>query len=147
MGNLTFMASVTTRDGEAIGEGSLELEVPASYSKHIQPIWDLNCGGCHEGPDANKGLRIVAPGQPAATTWRDIVNVFAAEPDLESTAQLLVRPFLPEFSYLFHKLRGTHLTRDVAGSGERMPLGAPPYLTATEEHRVKSWILQGARND
>jgi hypothetical protein len=54
---------------------------------------------------------------------------------------LLIAPGSPEDSYLWHKLRGTHL--DVGGSGERMPLVAPP-LDAETMDRIETWITIGA---
>ena len=43
-----------------------------------------------------------------------------------------------EDSYLFHKLRGTHL--DVGGSGLRMPRSGPPYLSDSDVDRIGAFI-------
>ena len=120
------------------------IEVGISHATDIQPIWDRNCSGCHEGPNANRGLVLVAPGEPPEKLWRNFVNVFAAEPVVTSSAPFLIRPFFPEESYLYHKLRGTHLEADVGGTGQRMPVGGPPFLDEGTMHAIRSWIIQGA---
>jgi len=123
------------------------LEVEVSYGRHIQPVWNVNCTGCHEKPNPFRGLELVAPGEPAQGLWRNIVNVYAAEPVITSTAPLLVWPYFPERSYLLHKLKGTHLDPAVGGSGDRMPQSGRIYLPDETLRVIESWILQGAGNN
>ena len=120
------------------------LEVEVSFEHHVRPILTTHCTGCHERPEPEKGLELVAPGSDALTIWRRIVNVFAAEPAITSSAPVLVRPLYPKRSYLYHKLRGTHLDGSVEGSGERMPLDAINYLPADAMATIQGWIEQGA---
>ena len=110
------------------------------YAADIQPIWTINCTGCHEQPDPFRGLVVVDP--DPSRTRRNIVNVFATEPDFDSIAPRLVRPWLPANSYLWRKLEGTHLDAGVLGEGGRMPQGGA--LNDAELHLVESWILEGA---
>ena len=144
IGNTSLTISIGANGSDMRGEISTVLEVDVSHGIEIQPIWDQNCSGCHEGPNANKGLVLVAPESAPEALWRRIVNVFAAEPVITSSAPLLVRPHYPERSYLLHKLQGTHLEPGIGGEGERMPLGGPPFLDALTLHTVRSWIVQGA---
>jgi len=55
-----------------------------------------------------------------------------------------VRPFLPDSSYLVHKIQGTQAT--VGGSGERMPL-IGGILTEQEIASIRAWIAAGARDN
>jgi hypothetical protein len=52
-----------------------------------------------------------------------------------------VRPFLPDSSYLVHKIQGTQAA--VGGSGDRMPLIGGP-LTEGEIAVIRAWIAGGA---
>jgi hypothetical protein len=54
---------------------------------------------------------------------------------------LRVLPGRPSFSYLVHKLEGTHV--EAGGLGERMPQGRAPLPLADLE-AVRAWILEGA---
>jgi hypothetical protein len=55
-----------------------------------------------------------------------------------------VKPFLPDSSYLIHKIEGTQA--DVGGSGERMPRGGMP-LTQAQIDLIRAWITVGAKNN
>ena len=145
-GNTEFTFSMETTDGVR-GEGSFVLEVPVSFDTEVQAIFNASCSGCHEEPSPSKGLELVALSDPPLTVWRNIVHVFAAGPSITSTAPILVRPYLPESSYLMHKLDGTHLDAGIDGEGLRMPLDAPDGLPVGELRLVRSWILQGAELD
>ena len=118
------------------------IETEVDYAGVIQPILTRNCTGCHEDPNPDRGLVLVAP--DPETTRRNIVNVYAAGPDFDSISPRHIRPYLPWRSYLWRKLRGTHLTAGVMGEGERMPLNGG-YLGAEDMHLIESWIRQGAR--
>ncbi len=165
VGPSRFVTSLSPTTFPALGNTALEisvegvqertipfrLEARVPYDTSIQTIWNKNCTGglCHD-PPADKAQSLELVDEPDRVI-RNLVNVFASEPLLNSTAPLLVWPYFPEQSYLFHKLRGTHLDPGVNGDGDRMPrlLGKPPapkgwYLDDTEMHLVESWILQGA---
>jgi hypothetical protein len=132
---------------EDVGRATFTLEVRVSFPRDIRPIFNQSCGGCHEEPDPFEGLELVAPGEPALHVWRNVVNVYAAEPEIDSSAPFVVRPLFPEESYLWHKLAGTHLDPAVGGEGVRMPLDAPDGLPGEMLHRVRSWIAEGAGVD
>ncbi|MEM7234297.1 MAG: hypothetical protein AAF517_19115, partial [Planctomycetota bacterium] len=140
LGNTTFTVS-----GSGIGTARREVrrrvEIAIDYHRDIQPIWTADCTGCHEAPDPFQGLEIVGL-EPGRSRDR-IANVFASQPRIDSSAPLLVWPFFPERSYLFHKLRGTHLQDDIGGSGDRMPQGGG-FLGDERLRLIESWILQGA---
>jgi hypothetical protein len=74
----------------------------------------------------------------AGLAYRNLVSQKSRESNLE-----LVRPGVPESSYLVHKLRGSHLT--VHGSGAQMPLGSS--LEANDLQAIVEWIRLGANND
>jgi hypothetical protein len=55
-----------------------------------------------------------------------------------------VRPFMPDSSYLVHKIQGTQTA--VGGTGARMPLGCSGSgcLPNASINLIRNWILQGA---
>ena len=103
-----------------------------TLSGDVQPILTANCtfSGCH-GPSAVLGQNLTA-GQ----TFAAVVNV----PSVQIPGLHRVRPFLPDSSYLMHKIQGTQAS--VGGSGGRMPLGGA--LTEEEIETVRAWIAGGA---
>lgn len=141
-GDTTFTISLR-RKGAELRSFPFVVEVPVSHEDHLQPIWDEHCTGCHERPELEGGLELVRPDAPPGALWRNLVNVYAAGPRIDSSAPYLVRPFEPLESYLLHKLQGTQLEASVAGRGEQMPANAPALPPALL-HRVESWIRQGA---
>jgi hypothetical protein len=70
-------------------------------------------------------------------TFSSVVEV----PSLEVPSLRRVRPFLPDSSYLVHKIQGTQAS--VGGSGDRMPLSGGP-LTEDEIAVIRAWIAGGA---
>ncbi|MBI4605350.1 MAG: hypothetical protein HY721_25585 [Planctomycetes bacterium] len=146
-GNTTFTFEIGTGAPGELRSVPFTLEREVSYASQVQAVWDAECSGCHERPQPEKGLELVAPGVPPGRLWRNIVNVYAAEPAISSIAPYLVRPYFPEQSYLLHKLLGTHRDPGVAGTGERMPLNATTYLPEGTLHWIRSWIAQGAGSD
>jgi hypothetical protein len=140
LGNTNFTIRAEAEGGvQRSVEFVVEVRVP--YAAAIQPIWTASCTGCHERPIPEQGLELVNP--DPSVTRRNIVHVFATQPPLSSVAPRLVRPYLPQASYLFHKLRGTHADPAVGGDGERMPLGGG-FLDGEAMRIVESWIVQGA---
>ena len=123
-------------NGRPIGEkpGAPDPQAPVTLSADIQPILSVNCAlsGCHVGPNAVLGQDL-----SVGRTFNSIVGV----PSIEAPGLLRVRPFLPDSSYLVHKIQGTHAL--VGGSGDRMPLigGA---LTEAEIAVIRAWIAAGA---
>ena len=142
VGNTRIEATVDSIDGGPTGGATFTLAVPVSYADEIQPIWTRSCTGCHEAPSPNRGLELVHP--DSERTRRNIVNVFARGPELESIAPRLVRPYLLDRSYLWRKLTGPHLDEGVLGDGWQMPLGGE--LDAEDLRLVESWIVEGARS-
>lgn len=105
-----------------------------TLSGDVQPILTANCtfSGCHAGANAVLGQNLTA-GQ----TFASVVNV----PSVEVPSFRRVRPFLPDSSYLVHKIQGTQAS--VGGSGGRMPLIGGP-LTNKEIETIRAWIAAGA---
>jgi hypothetical protein len=70
-------------------------------------------------------------------TFSSVVDI----PSVEVPSLRRVHPFLPDSSYLVHKIQGTQAS--VGGSGDRMPLigGA---LTQDEITVIRAWITAGA---
>jgi len=143
-GSIDFLFGFSSTNAGPLRQESFRLEVETVFGRDVRPILTTLCTGCHEQPSPDKGLELVAPGAPALGLWRNMVNVFAAEPEIPSSAPILVRPLFPERSYMFHKLRGTHLDPNVRGEGERMPLDANNFLSVEQLRLVRSWIEQGA---
>ncbi|MGH7526656.1 MAG: hypothetical protein ACREMX_08115 [Gemmatimonadales bacterium] len=105
-----------------------------TLSGDVQPILSANCAlsGCHAGPNPVLGQDL-----SAGRTFASVVDV----PSVEAPSLRRVRPFLPDSSYLVHKIQGTQAT--VGGSGQRMPLIGGP-LTEDEIGVIRAWIAAGA---
>ncbi len=100
-------------------------ESNVSYSKHIQPIFNLKCtsSGCHEDQTRAGNLSLTSYG-----------NVTADE--------LIIVPYHPENSILVWAIEGD------AGYGPMPPLGAPvPPLSQKEIQGIKTWIKEGAKSN
>lgn len=141
-GNTRLEASVDSVSEQLSSMSTLTLEVESDYAIDVQPVWNLRCTGCHEQPNNFQGLELVAP--DAESVRRGIVNRYASQPDIDSFSARLIRPYLPESSYLWRKVTGTHTAPGVGGEGTRMPRGEDP-LTAEQLHTIRSWILQGGQ--
>ncbi len=120
------------------------LEVEVSYADEVQPLFNRDCSGCHEGAGARRGLEVVDLSATPSEIRSNMVYIFAAEPDIGSKAPFQIWPFESDRSYLYHKLVGTHRSEGVLGSGSRMPLDGPPFMSDEELWRIQSWIDQGA---
>lgn len=120
---------------ESVGvDTGAELGVPvdASHEAHIQPLWDLRCGGdgsCHLG-GADAG----------SLTLDDGYDALVLVPSDARPGLLLVSPGDPFSSYLMHKLLGTQATID--GTGDDMP--ASGSLPDEERALIEAWIRDGA---
>jgi len=145
MGNTQFTLQLGTAPATSVTTRRFVLERELSYPNDIQPIWNMNCGGCHEEPTPARGLELVKVGEDPEILWLNFVNIVAAEPQFFSIAIRIVQPYFPERSYLYHKVAGTHLDPEVAGSGVRMPADSLTGLDEETLHRIESWIVQGAQ--
>ncbi len=139
---LSLLLSACAGDGTGLDENGNPIGNPPpddsiTLSGDVQPIFTANCAtsGCHAGTSPALGQNLSA-GQAYAA----IVNV----PSQEVPALMRVRPFLPDSSYLVHKVQGTQ--GSVGGSGGRMPLGGAP-LTAEQIAIIRAWITAGALNN
>ena len=143
---LVLLGSGCAGDGTGLNEDGMPVgddpqppnpEPTVSLMADVQPILSTNCAlsGCHVGPSPILGQDL-----SAGRTFGSVVDI----PSVEAPALRRVRPFLPDSSYLVHKIQGTQAS--VGGSGERMPLigGA---LTADEISVIRAWISAGALNN
>lgn len=107
---------------------------PVSFSEQVQPVFNEQCL-CHmESPSGTQVAPFLTLNE--GRSLGELVGVASMEaPDLAR-----VEPGVPEESYLWHKLRGTHL--DVGGSGEIMP--PTGSLEETTIQLIEDWIAQGA---
>lgn len=125
--------------GTKCGEFTPGGPTPASiYTSTIQPIWDGigtgadACTACHTG-GGTAGLTL-----DAGVSYGELVNVNSTQ--LPSMKR--IKPNDVANSYLIHKVEGTQAS--VGGSGQRMPLTGPPFLSNTDIQKIKDWINQGA---
>jgi len=126
-------------DGTGLDENGNPIGTPppdddVTLSGDVQPIFTANCAfsGCHAGTNPALGQNL-----SAGQSYGSIVDVVSQE----APALMRVRPFLPDSSYLVHKIQGTQ--GSVGGSGGRMPLGGAP-LTADQIATIRAWITAGA---
>ena len=123
-------------NGMPVGDGppSPVPEPSVTLSSQVQPILAANCAlsGCHAGPNPVLGQDL-----SVGRTFSSVVDI----PSVEVPSLRRVRPFLPDSSYLVHKIQGTQAS--VGGSGDRMPLIGGP-LTGDEIAVIRAWIAAGA---
>jgi hypothetical protein len=93
------------------------------------------CTNCHTNVGRNPagGLNLLSDFAYAA-----LVNV----PSVTNPGRVRVVPGDPDASILIRKLEGTPGT-----SGQRMPIGGPPYLTSGQVLIIRRWIEAGALNN
>jgi hypothetical protein len=93
------------------------------------------CVNCHTNVGRNPagGLNLLPDFSYAA-----LVNVAS----VTNRGSIRVVPDDPDASILVRKLEGTPGT-----SGQRMPLGGPPYLTSGQMLIIRRWIELGALNN
>ncbi|HYU27973.1 MAG TPA: Ig-like domain-containing protein [Gemmatimonadales bacterium] len=108
-----------------------------SFATSVQTVFTANCTGCHAGVGAPQGLNLVS-----GSSYALLVDHASGE----ALGMKRVRPFLPDSSYLVHKIQGTQL--GVGGSGVRMPFGCTTNcLPNGTINTIRNWILQGALNN
>lgn len=105
----------------------------AGFNARVVPILEKYCFVCHS-PDDDQGELSLLP-----DTWEKLVNVPSKQVGLK-----LVEPGIPEKSYLYLKLLGTH--EDAGGKGRRMPI-EQDALGVADMETIRQWILQGAKKD
>jgi hypothetical protein len=120
-----------TKGNTTLADFSLTL-VPVSFSTHVQPVFNAACIGCHFGAAPPMGLKLTSDSSHFYTVGHASTQV-AGMPR--------VLAFMPDSSYLVHKIQGTH--QNVGGSGSQMPAGAPP-LANRRIQMMRRWILEGA---
>ena len=97
----------------------------------IQPIFNLNCTGCHSGSAAAEGLDL-SEGNARA----ELVGAISFQvPDL-----MQVSPGDPDNSYLWLKLNNTQ--QAAGGTGTQMPPELP--LSDSDLSLIEDWITSGA---
>jgi hypothetical protein len=107
-----------------------------SFSRDIQPLFDLNCVICHQGTGQTvPGSLSLASG----VAWGNLINVQSVE-----VAIFRVAPGHPEQSYLINKLAGNQT--QVGGIGVQMPYDRAP-LSAGQIAMIEQWIAAGAPNN
>ncbi len=100
-------------------------EIPISnisYSKHIQPIFNVRCAtaGCHDDQTKSAGLSLTS----YQNTTASYTFVFPGNPD----ASLIV------------------LSIEGRSNFPMPPPGRPP-LTQTQIRAIRTWIAEGAKNN
>ncbi len=103
-----------------------DTQIPSSnvsYSKHIQPIFNIKCVNCHGVGTTEAGLDL--------TTWSGTI----ADPSV-------VVPTEPDNSKLVWTIEGR------PGFPPMPPVGSPyKALTLNQVQGVKTWIAEGAKNN
>jgi hypothetical protein len=103
------------------------------HAADIQPIWDANCvTGCHT-PGGEASGWFVLSGDPYDT--------LISQASFELDGMQLIVPGVPEQSYLWHKINGTHLA--IGGVGNRMPPPPASGLPQAAIDAIGQWILEG----
>jgi hypothetical protein len=100
-----------------------------TFETDVAPLVAYECVGCHAGEDAEAGLDLYSD------PWGVLVDGASAQSDLP-----LVAPGDALQSYVWHKVNGTQVLAD--GAGSNMPLGR--WLTEEEIARIGAWIDAGA---
>lgn len=103
------------------------------FRAQVVPILNANCVACHLTGQEQGNLAL----HPRAA-HASLVGVPS-----EQSPLLRVEPGRPEDSYLYHKLRNTHL--EANGEGEPMPMGRG--LDPEQISLIARWIEQGAAAD
>ena len=107
---------------------------PVSFAKDVQPLLDAYCSECHA--EGRAELNFVLDEGPS---WKNLVG----QPSIESPL-VRIAPGDPKASYVWHKLRGTHL--EVGGSGGMMPFQNPP-VPDNRLAIIEEWIKACAPNN
>lgn len=129
-------ATITATAGPASGTRVVNVSAtPISFATDVQNIFNTSTPACTNCHPTAAGLNLTT-----GSSYASIVNQNAGE----VPAMKRVRPFMPDSSYLVHKIQGTQTA--VGGSGARMPLGCSGSgcLPNASINLIRNWILQGA---
>lgn len=128
----TGSESSTGGDSSTGSESSTTGFVGLSLAADVYPVWNppVSCD-CHT--PGSGGLKMGTVDE----AFMNLVGVAAKQ----APALSRIEPGDREASYLWHKIKGTHI--EVGGSGKQMPLGAPP-LDPEIVALIGQWIDDGA---
>lgn len=113
----------------------------ASFENMKQHIFSHSCSssGCHSAAQATNqqhGLVLVG-----SDVYERLVNVDPRNAQALDSSLKLVKPGVPDSSFLYHKVNWNAYPQ--FHFGNEMPLGADP-LTANEVEFIRQWIASGA---
>lgn len=108
-----------------------------SFSRDIQPIFDLHCIRCHvTGGFANNSgipVRLIE-----GVSYGSLVN----QSSVQDSSWTLVEPNQPDLSLLYLKI-----SRESPPVGRQMPWDMGTVVTLEEMELVRTWITEGAHNN
>lgn len=113
----------------------------ASFENMKQHIFKHNCStsGCHSAAQAtNQQHGLVLEG---GDVYERLVNVVPRNTQALDSGLTLVKPGVPDSSFLYHKVNWNAFPQ--FHFGNEMPLGANP-LTGNEIEFIRQWIAAGA---
>jgi hypothetical protein len=124
-------------DTSANADGEIRGQL-LSYVDNIQPIFNVNCAGCHYplGLAAFSGLDL-----SPKTSYASLVN----QPATRSTGARVI-PFDADNSVLFQRITGVGFSA-IAGPQMPPPGQTVPLLSSREQNLIKVWINSGAMDE
>ncbi len=134
MTRLLRLSTILTLAGAArifAAPGAAPAEDPnaqVSFFKHIRPIFQANCTGCHQPAKAKN-----------AYLMTDFARMLEGGDDAKETGKKAIVPGQPDASLLIAQIT----PKD--GSAEMPPKKAP--LAEKDIARIRKWIAEGAKND
>lgn len=115
------------------GEKCFDERSTSTYTRTIQPMFDVYCVACHQDRSAAAGLSLQSGGSAKALPY--MVSG-------QNGGRLFVAGD-PEASYLYRKLLDTH--REAGGGGDRMPLSG--IMSGENQAIVQAWIRSCSTED
>ncbi len=109
---------------------------PSFFANQVQPIFRDHCAQCHS--PGSQGYAMTKLSLESDKAYAALVNIPSVEMVKPRPEMLLVKPKMPDSSYLYLKI-----TLDNPRVGERMPL-LRPKLSADDIQTIKKWIEGGA---
>lgn len=97
-----------------------------SYYKHVRPIFQLHCQGCHQPAKAQGGYVMTSFADLLKKTDHDIAGVVPSNPDQSAIVQMIT----PQ-----------------KDKPAKMPSGGKEPLLQREVDMIRKWIAQGAADD
>ena len=104
----------------------------SSFKKDVLPVLNSQCVMCHL-PEVELGGLSLYP-----DAWLNLVGIASKQSSLK-----LVKPGVPDMSYMYLKLIGTY--EAVGGSGLQMP--PAQRLDEAGLEAIRQWIEQGAKRN